>query len=337
MFCVFSVRVCEMRVVYVFCVCCVCVFCVCVLSVCFVPVFCVCFKYISFSGLEKTLQNQTFKLSRPTEFNDPLDMHLQESLGEELEEFLPGLLNEFHRLIMGDRSLENLRDGPFREKIIIMQSNYGAASDTQKSQFVNALSVADINDIYDLKKLKARNKESVALILKAFRNDVVYCSTTDKENLLMWAHYADQHRGAVIEFTPNRDKDSVFLASKPVRYSKVRPLLYRDPADLLEHGLFMSTQESTKILIDNLVYTKSLDWEYEHEYRLYVPMEISEHETHSFLRFKAEELTAIYLGCRMSEERKKSVTRLAKKINNGVKLYNANMDARDYSLIFDRT
>jgi hypothetical protein len=120
----------------------------------------------------------------------------------------------------------------------------------------------------------------------------------------MWAHYADQHRGGVVEFTPCIEKDSAFLASREVRYTDVRPVLYKDPIAMIIHGMIMSVDEATESIYDRLVYTKSAEWSYEKEYRLHIPNFIPAGQQYSTLAFYEQELTAIYMGCRMEEEKK---------------------------------
>jgi len=83
-----------------------------------------------------------------------------------------------------------------------------------------------IEELYNLKKLEETEREVLSSVYQSFELDGVFCSTVDFKNLLMWAHYADKHEGAVIEFTPDKEKHSAFLASRKVIYSNERPVLY---------------------------------------------------------------------------------------------------------------
>ncbi len=292
------------------------------------------YKYLTFAGLLGLLKNQTFKLSAPNEFNDPLDMYLQEPIGMELDQFLEGLNKEYLNLVLGDHDLTTLVEGPFKEKTVSIRDGYRVAADDKKEAFVNAVKAFEANKVYKLDHLEAQQRSIVSIIQNQLKRAGVFCCTTDNANLLMWAHYADHHHGAVIEFMPSFRKDSVFLASKPVMYSDVRPLLYRTPKDFIQHSLFMTVEESTKVHIDRLVYTKSRDWQYEKEYRLYVPFEIKKDERFSFIKYHAEELTAIYFGCRMSEDEKKATANLAKVINPHVNLFEVRVKSREFGLTF---
>jgi hypothetical protein len=80
----------------------------------------------------------------------------------------------------------------------------------------------------------------------AFR---IYCLGKNVKNLLMWAHYADGHKGICIEFDTNNE---VFSTAYRVEYVTEYPVwrLY-DPKQTFFHLL-----------------TKVKDWEYEQEFRL---------------------------------------------------------------------
>jgi len=80
----------------------------------------------------------------------------------------------------------------------------------------------------------------------------VLCLSAKWDNILMWSHYASEHRGFVIEF---RGNDSFFdLGLQKVRYSNQRPLLKNKPDGWNGGGA-------------ELFVTKSTDWAYEEEYR----------------------------------------------------------------------
>ncbi|MDP3453853.1 DUF2971 domain-containing protein [Methyloversatilis sp.] len=111
-----------------------------------------------------------------------------------------------------------------------------------------------------LKRLKDR-VESGKWITDLLVGVGVVSLSTDALNTLMWSHYADFHRGFVLEFRiplRGREEEAKFARDRltpfPVRYSENRPHveMFSNPHDLVE-----------KILL-----TKSLDWAYEAEERV---------------------------------------------------------------------
>lgn len=94
---------------------------------------------------------------------------------------------------------------------------------------------------------------------------VVRCFTKDPTNTLMWAHYADKHKGVCVGFSFEKLKNRIFddrsLRHIPVRYSSTPPLtLISEPMD--EHAVSMHALD--------ILMTKSIHWAYEQEYRFYI-------------------------------------------------------------------
>src|SRR5262249_18594437 len=52
----------------------------------------------------------------------------------------------------------------------------------------------------------------------------ILCLSAVHDNILMWSHYADCHRGAVLEFGPVKESNSPFLFARPVTYSATVPV-----------------------------------------------------------------------------------------------------------------
>lgn len=86
----------------------------------------------------------------------------------------------------------------------------------------------------------------------AMANTGVMCLSETSEELLMWAHYADSHRGVCLVFD---NSDPCFSKAKPVRYEHERRVL-----NILERDV--------EKLIDYSIFTKSDHWAYEREWRI---------------------------------------------------------------------
>ncbi len=285
------------------------------------------------AGLKATLEHQSFKLSRPSDFNDPIDMYLQETIGQDTKEFLENLKNEFFDYLANgikDKPSQNPR---YSNILNFMHQALDRVPEEQKEKIREELLSTPVEKIYDFDRLRKTNNEATTAINTAFSFDAVFCATTDSNNLLMWAHYADHHRGAVIEYTPNVEKDSAFLDLKPVQYSKERPLPYKDAAAMVE-GLENNPDVTVRAIIEGLVYTKSEEWAYEREYRLFIPRMLRPDQEFATLRFHQEELTGIYFGCRMQDEEMQMVQAAAENINPAVKLYQSIIAPREYGVIY---
>ena len=97
----------------------------------------------------------------------------------------------------------------------------------------------------------------------------IFCLKSSNTNLLMWAHYAQDHKGLCFEFEVDIEGvyvDDDFGSVGKVKYSSDYPKLNM----LLLHQLvFCNVQNDQKIMefLTNLMLTKSIDWLYEQEYR----------------------------------------------------------------------
>lgn len=94
--------------------------------------------------------------------------------------------------------------------------------------------------------------------LALLRNTAISCFSSDDSNPIMWAHYADNHRGVCLLY--NTHWDDKYFHAFPVTYSEVRP------------DVDYSELNNPQIVIDGLC-TKSLYWEKEFEHRMIIPGE----------------------------------------------------------------
>lgn len=124
----------------------------------------------------------------------------------------------------------------------------------------------------------------------------VLCLSESPTEPLMWSHYADSHRGLVIEF----DTDNKFFSQqlntsdelrhlRKIKYSTERP------------SLILSNVES----FDSFL-TKSMDWEYEKEWKMLLPLDnctekkTTPHGDIHLFAFPRTAITNIILGAKAS-------------------------------------
>jgi hypothetical protein len=125
-------------------------------------------------------------------------------------------------------------------------------------------------------------------------------------SLLMWAHYADCHRGLVFEFDAShlffhqRTSAGVIGKLRQVVYAVARPAIVAyDPS--------VPAEELADRLIADLLLTKGVDWQYEREWRLIYPLDDLAGHPHSvngrlhLFPIPRRALTAVVLGSRVSD------------------------------------
>lgn len=143
-----------------------------------------------------------------------------------------------------------------------------------------------------------------------------------RTNILMWSHYADSHKGFVIEFRADFVEG---VKLEKVEYSDFRHVVTFEDID--ENNF------------DNIFFRKSSDWEYEQEYRAVLPLsnasEIHDERFHLY-KINKSSINSITFGCAMSEEEKKIIMDIVKKDPEfkGVKMQHARLDEKGFFLDF---
>ncbi|MCK4375269.1 MAG: DUF2971 domain-containing protein, partial [Candidatus Brocadiae bacterium] len=99
-------------------------------------------------------------------------------------------------------------------------------------------------------------QERLAQFTEQLRNQVgMVCLSEISNDLLMWSHYADGHRGVCVEFTAREPRHVDFIGS-------AQPVTYKD--EIPQVKLYT---DDTQILVRAAVLTKASHWAYEKEWR----------------------------------------------------------------------
>jgi len=176
------------------------------------------------------------------------------------------------------------------------------------------------NDPFDTKII-----ENDLLQNLSFQREKIFCLSAINNNLLMWSHYADSHKGFCIEFTeytiqklellkstgiyPNDAPNNKLgiAAAKKVQYKntvEINEILKDIPLDSndfmqLYNKLNNIEQKALVKKIQETSYIKHKNWGYEEEYRLI--------NTVKNIQCFPGEITAIYFGMKMTAIDKRAV------------------------------
>lgn len=242
------------------------------------------FKYFS-SERVVDLQKSLIRFSQPEVFNDPFEFlpHVtaissDEALQKTIEQAISaGCSEEYERLI-----------------------GLGVNMDLSKDEFKNVMSpmlrgkLAPIDDV-----LKGMTPYALKHMYDHLNKNVgVLCLSEKNNDILMWAHYAESHKGFVVEFDSGSEFFDQTLSAQDnlrkllkVEYSEKRPSL--TISDITEVELFLA---------------KSKHWEYEKEWRMVMPLkEACEVISHSagdiyLFEYPRQAIRSIVFGARMQEE-----------------------------------
>jgi hypothetical protein len=201
------------------------------------------FKYCSFRRAIEILRSAKIRLTQPSDFNDPFEMHPEFQLmsKEDIAE-LPPARDEQGNILPGMRQLtpEAMHRMfsavlPHLARMAPIHEQYPGATFAISNNAVG-------RDYYD-------------------QNFGVLSFTETPDNLLMWSHYGDSHRGVVLGF----DEAHPFFQGAEIiaGLSRLNKVEYNQKRPVLSS----TTRDNPKVFL-----RKSTEWAYEKEWRLIRPL-----------------------------------------------------------------
>ena len=244
-------------------------------------------------------------LSSAARFNDPYDSSLSIDLESRLHETFR----------------ENLRDDPPHELdaaelawVLGAGNPVEALTGVLRRKGTTDLTADEASALHtEVAKNAGQLTQAVGAELAALHQDAIQaCAfTTEFKSLVMWAHYADCHRGFCVAYATAAMGARLRRQLYPVTYSKER-------FSVAEHfsrfaastEAFDPTAPSAQHLPVLAAVHKAIDWEYEREWRLICADETGR----SGVPVTIGKPSAVYLGARMPAGFRQELLRLAAEI-----------------------
>ena len=269
------------------------------------------FKYCDARGID-ILQSLRLKVSPPNQFNDPF-------------EFLPKVdfcIDETAmKRVMTDQDAlrsvweESGREMPFEDfatMVKAMSENVGLEHVASARRMFQELALLRQSDVVDF-------------ISKTY---ALACYSEISDNLLMWSHYTDRHRGIVVGFNLKNSFFSQATNLMPVSYRSDRVSATYDSEGFAfdEHELSIER-------------TKSLVWSYEREWRQRfrvkdcTKIHNPDGTTCLYVSIPSDAIASVTFGVRCRPETEKIVRELKKQPDlQHVRLSRAVLHERDFKI-----
>jgi len=290
------------------------------------------YKYLDVSGAKLTLANRTFKHAKPSDFNDVDDLTVQSMFSEDIEEALKKIAGGYIDVILRHLDEEPTCSSPMKEKLMAIQQVYQA--NPGAIDLIQAEPINPGDPIYDVENYRDLAKEKIAWINEFMQGYRVLCVTTHKDSERMWTEYAENHKGVSLRIQPNLAKASKFKLFRPVMYQEKRPPLYDDTLEFIADGFWGDSEARSKEIVERIIYTKTLDWQHEGEYRLAIAIRKDEPPWNTD-PYHPEEITELYLGLEMERSDIEDIVGKARDVNPDIAIYRANRNF-DGRLVFDQ-
>jgi hypothetical protein len=291
------------------------------------------YKYLGVQGAKLTLGDRSFKHAKPSDFDDTEDLTIRSIFAEETEVALTRLSCEFTDVIL--RHLNDIPtcSSPMKEKVAVIQYVYRTnqnAADAVKA----AMAEEGRSSVYDMESMRASAQAFVTKINEFMQGNRVLCVSTRSDSEELWSDYAENHKGIALRIEPNLAKDSKFQLFRPVIYREKRPPLYDNAVEFMAASLFGDQEARLKAIVEKIIYTKTLKWEHQSEYRLVIPLRQNE-EPWNTLKYHPEEITELYLGLSTVSVDEDEIVGLALAVNPNIKVFRAKRNTNG-NLGFDR-
>jgi hypothetical protein len=209
-------------------------------------------------------------------------------------------------------------------------------------------SPSDFNDPFDTKIV-----DNSLLQDLSFTKEKIFCLSAINNNLLMWSHYSDCHKGFCIEYSEYSDEELKKKKSKGIypsdasidRFATIRnakKVVYKnsneieeyiseiphDKNEFLSYYHSLKTEVEQKKIVDKIqstTFIKHEDWSYEEEWRII--------NTQQHMMHPPGKITAVYFGMNMPSIHKRTIGMLVNpNLNDSCKLFQMYRSPGKYSL-----
>ena len=226
--------------------------------------------------------NNEVYFSSPIEFNDPFDCQFGLSFQSSAED---------KRLYL-ERYLAN---SDFR------------LNRSEKAKWINA-------QMKGLGHLESHLKDKAIESMRDTINNLgVYCLSRKSDDILMWSHYADCHRGYCLKFIDGSNLPFI-AAAQEIEYSVTYPIvnpIMEDDVTRLKKSLLH----------------KAKHWEYEQEWRI-----IDYKNGPGVKKFPSNILVGVIFGCRMAEDHRVLIKNWCQGRASKISFYEVRVSKRNYVL-----
>lgn len=275
------------------------------------------YKYCGEYGL-KVLSDLELKITPPNEFNDPFEF-TPKYVCSDPDGFATWTLDGNLNGLYERQCSKGLFRGNFQE--------FKEKAGTHRPQMIKEL----------VRVWPTAAADTVKVILdKSSEFKAVLCMSEQRDSILMWGHYCHKLLGLVIGF----DKSSAIFQQE----KGLRPTVYVKERVVFDLCWLYGVPELLKNYEEQIIYSKSIAWEYEKELRQIFtppssslsPKPLKDGTLGYFRRFQPKDIVSVTLGPRCSSELENGVMEILKKPEfSHVKLDRAVLHKDDFVLEFE--
>jgi hypothetical protein len=254
-------------------------------------------SFDSYKNYEAFLFNDTIYFSSPTYFNDPFDCGLDLNFKKKSREYIRKHLIQ----ILSDQ-IPNLNGDQEKKAKNFIDENFEEFS-PENIEIRNSLR-QNLNDFIS--------------------RTGVCCFAEIKDNILMWSHYANYHKGFCIEFNYKKLEDALILFNRENNViTYMSRVIYKKNYPRL-------SGYNNEDMVDSL-FIKSSNWKYEKEWRV-----IYSEGNGLKINLPVNVVSAIYLGLKIDSKNEDIVKKALSLKKYRIDLYKAKNVENQFAIAFEK-
>jgi len=287
------------------------------------------FKYTSAKTAEIILTTGRLRYAAPGTLNDPFDAQLDLGFGFAMDQLNKAMMERYLQAINGNAPLPVESRDLFVTLLEVMRQNRHKLNMTDED-FIREMTPAIEQGS---KQLQAYIGTFHKAIRDLWLSDAkLFCVSEIEDDPLMWAHYADKHRGVVIKLLALEEIDNQLCVAKPVQYHEQPPVL-ATLEEFVENN-FSGKRLNPNDAWDKVFYSKQADWAYEREWRVVVPGEAPKQD-YAYFKLIPQEIGAVIFGSKITGEDRKKLTEIVKAKYPHAELLHASLDMKSYGITIE--
>jgi len=270
------------------------------------------------------ISDRTYKATSPSSFNDPFDMPIDADIDFDAKELNKPMMDWIESAIYSDGNLPACPLYP-----VAMLGRLLRQKMSRIELMRELKEPCEEGAINSMQYLMENREERI----KLRNHSSVICLSEVKDDLLMWAHYAEHHKGAVIKLKCVPEIDNILLAAKKVSYQEDYPLMFGKDA-WFKH-MIGETGIEQKEWLTLFASTKSIHWDYEKEWRVILFDTLEDGQNCEFIELYPAEVESIYVGCCMTEANIERIQDFLTGDFSHVNLFKAKKNKSKFAVEFD--
>lgn len=286
------------------------------------------YKFATVETAKVVIERRSLRWRTPLQFNDPFDTQTRLTAAVDPDEFADRFVSRVAELAFSAPRPAYF-DGA--NKLHVMATVMGRITDEAKKK--EALAVLRNSALETARTMSQSLGEFSKEVAAHMQHGRTFCMTEDINNVVMWSHYAEEHRGVGFKLRVLEDIDHPFLIAKPVEYSD-EYVKVGNAIELADHFTKAHPIDLVE-LCWKLVYLKHIDWKYEREWRCYWPL-LREPPGTGYSDYVQDPrlFEAIYLGCCMPDATAEEVIDLTRRHLPATRIFRGKKSETTFDLEF---